>query len=99
MTNLLLLLAVGLLGLSVAALLVARSARLLLALLALHYGAAAGALNGLLAPDFAVGALPVSTAALVDLALGVTVTMVLGLTPCRLRPAMLRALRQAQMDE
>src|SRR5436853_112947 len=42
MTNPLLILAVGLLGLSVAALLVARSARVLLALLALHYRWGAG---------------------------------------------------------
>jgi hypothetical protein len=99
MPNPFLLLAVGLLGLSVAALLVVRSARLLLALLALHYGAAAAALNGLLAPDFRVGAFPVSTAALVDVALGTTVTAVLGMTLWRLRPAVLRTWREAQMDE
>jgi hypothetical protein len=90
---------VGLLGLSVAALLVARSARVLMVLLGVQYAAAAGVLNALLAPDFAVGSLALSTAALVDAALGLTVTAVLGATLWLLRPAVLRTLREAQMDD
>src|SRR4051812_45649223 len=99
MNHTLLLGAAGLLGLSVAALLVTRSPRWLLVLLALQYAAAAVVLNALLAPDFAVGGVLFSTAALVDVALGWTVTAVLGLTLWLLRPAVLRALHEAQMDE
>jgi hypothetical protein len=99
MTDPLLLVVIGLLGLSVAALLVAQSARVLMALLAVQYGAAALVLNTLLTADFAIGSLTVSTAALVDAALGLTVTAVLGLTLWLLRPQVLRTLREAQMDD
>ena len=99
MTNLPLLIALGSLGLSVAALLVVRRRSALLWLLAAHYGAAAVVLNLLLAPDFALGGLALSTAALVNAALGATVTAVLGVTLWLLRPARLQALREAQMDE
>lgn len=91
--------ALGSLGLSVAALLVVRRRSALLWLLAAQYAAAAGVLNLLLAPDFAIGGLALSTAALVNAALGATVTAVLGVTLWLLRPARLQALREAQMDE
>jgi hypothetical protein len=99
MTDTPLLIALGSLGLSVAALLVARRRSALLWLLAAQYGAAAVVLNLLLAPDFVVGGLALSTAALVNAALGATVTAVLGVTLWLLRPARLQALREAQMDE
>jgi hypothetical protein len=91
--------ALGSLGLSVAALLVVRRRSALLWLLAAQYAAAAVVLNLLLAPDFAVGGLALSTAALVNAALGATVTAVLGVTLWLLRPARLQVLREAQMDE
>jgi hypothetical protein len=85
--------------LMVGGLLVARRGCAFLLVLADQYGAAAVVLNLLLAPDFVVGGLALSTAALVNAALGATVTAVLGVTLWLLRPARLQALREAQMDE
>src|SRR5215218_10685376 len=98
MSNWALLATVGVLGWSLAALLVAQHPRVLLGLLAVQYGAAAGVLNALLAPDWTVAGVPVSTAAVVDLVLGLTVTGVLGATLWRLRPAVLRTLRATPAD-
>jgi hypothetical protein len=92
--------ALGSLGLSVAALLVVRRRSALLWLLAAQYAAAAVVVMiVLLSPYFVIGLRAMSTAWLITAALGVTVTAVLGLTLWLLRPARLQALREAQMDE